>query len=329
MVQQEVPGAVVLAEALLPLHCAPDPEQACRTILQSLTPLCGAAYVLRIAADRPGGAGRAVSFAGGDGPVFARLRAAGCPVPRRFDLTALLGQGGAGAHGRLWDVRALGEAPGELAWVGQAAAELGTEHVVLVPAPDTGAPAWVLLLFVAATWPDAVAQLVAAHLVAATANLLRVQDLQRSAEIDPETLVHTSRRFESEAAREVLRAARHWQPLSLVVVRPAGGGNLREIAAALMRTIRRSDIVGRLEPDGFGLILPETGASGAARVLARLSERAARGQFSLHAGTATFPEDGRTWDALQQAAHARLHPVESGPASWPELDGTRAIAGLP
>jgi GGDEF domain-containing protein len=210
------------------------------------------------------------------------------------------------------------------------AAELGVRAVAVAPIPVTAPAAGVLALFTGPVWPDSVAEVVTAHVAAAMTNLLRAQNLQRSAEIDPETLVHTSRRFESEAVRELQRAVRHWHQVSVIVVVPdddeAGAGRLGEISAELVRTIRRSDTAGRLDSGGFGLVLPETGAGGAARVLARLGERAGRGHISLRAGAATFPEDGRAWEDLLETAQSRLRPVE-GVAPDPTQFDDHAMAG--
>jgi GGDEF domain-containing protein len=312
---------VALAEALLAVHRVSDPEQACRAVLQALAPAYGDAFTLRVAADRPGAAGRAVSFAGADGPVFARLRAAGWPTPRRFEMASLLGMAGGGDSARIHDVAAIagGTALGE--WMRCVGPELGSVSVAVAPLAVTAPASGVLALFTGPGWPDRVAEVVAAHIAAAMTNLLRAQNLQRSAEIDPETLVHTSRRFESEAVRELQRAVRHWHQVSVIVVRPddeSGPGRLGEISAELVRTIRRSDTAGRLDSGGFGLVLPETGAGGAARVLARLGERAGRGHIRLRAGAATFPEDGRAWEELLEIAQSRLRPVES---VAPDTDG--------
>lgn len=319
-----------LADALLGVHRAADPDQACRAALLALTPIYGPAYLLRLVADRPGGPGRAVSFLGSDGPVFARLRAAGCPAPQRIDLPALVPPTAfrPEPHHLPLAESSGSEAVGE--WPRVAARELGVSSGTAIALGGDGREAGALVLLTASGWPQQIAGVTVAHVGAAVANLLRAQEVQRSAEIDPETLVYTARRLEGEAVRELQRAARYRHNLSLIVVRtgeqPAHPARPRELASALVRTIRRSDVVGRLDSGGFALILPETGTAGAARVIARLGERASRARLAVEAGSATFPADGRSWGELRASADGRLRAID-GPLTPESV--TRARDGAP
>jgi len=59
--------------------------------------------------------------------------------------------------------------------------------------------------------------------------------------------------------------------------------------------------------DEFALLLPETDDAGANILLRRLLDGAASGAARFSAGTAIYPRDGRTAEALLQEADAALY----------------------
>jgi diguanylate cyclase (GGDEF)-like protein len=329
---------VDLLDVLLTVHREPEPDPALRAALAALAPAYGQAYVMRLTIDRAAAAARVVSFAGSDGPVFARMRHAGCPVPGRLSAGALLPPSpvdpaaGAVRYGGMRDV--LGGAFGD-PWCAGAERELGVASATLAPVVVDEMPQGMVILLCSRGWTEPVARAVVAHAAVAVANSVRRQELQRSAEIDPETLVHNHRHFESALARELSRAARYHHSVSLVIVESVtqglNSGQLRAIAAHLFRTVRRSDTVGRVDGAGFALILPETGAAGALTVISRLAERAERDGLELRAGSATHPDDGRSWNELLVAATSRQRRIKGAGAGrgkrGPQPAGVKAAGG--
>ena len=91
----------------------------------------------------------------------------------------------------------------------------------------------------------------------------------------------------------------------------AGDDLLRDVATALQQTIRAQDTVARIGGDEFCVLAPETDRAGVERLesrLARAVERATAGVDMLSAslGTSLFPADGRSPEALLDAADHRL-----------------------
>ena len=94
-----------------------------------------------------------------------------------------------------------------------------------------------------------------------------------------------------------------------------GDALLLEIAKRLNASIRDEDTVSRLGGDEFVLLLPNTGADGAAHVAEKLLERVARlckvEQHELvvtpSIGIAMYPEDGKDFEMLSQCADVAMY----------------------
>jgi diguanylate cyclase (GGDEF)-like protein len=96
---------------------------------------------------------------------------------------------------------------------------------------------------------------------------------------------------------------------------------LRVVADTIRDTSRESDFVGRLGGDEFLIVLPDTGAVGAARycrrILRALAEAGpASGNASLHfpglsLGIAIFPDHGPAADLLIRAADAAMYSAKN------------------
>ena len=126
------------------------------------------------------------------------------------------------------------------------------------------------------------AELVAACLRAAKANAL-LTDL---AECDPLTGLANRRRFDRLLALEWRRAQRERQPLALLMIdvdhfkryndrygHPAGDLCLKRLAVILSEAARRpGDLAVRMGGEEFALLLPNTGAAGAAAIAAGLRD---------------------------------------------------------
>jgi diguanylate cyclase (GGDEF)-like protein len=109
-------------------------------------------------------------------------------------------------------------------------------------------------------------------------------DYQRDlASTDELTGVPNRRALVEAAAREIARAARESDPISLVYIdvdhfkrvndklgHDAGDRLLRTIAHTLETACRRADLVARLGGDEFAVLLPKTGPEAAARVAGKL-----------------------------------------------------------
>jgi len=97
-----------------------------------------------------------------------------------------------------------------------------------------------------------------------------------------------------------------------------GDDALVRVAQTLARGLRTSDLVARLGGDEFALLLPDTGAEEAGKVLARLAAAevcASDGRggallLTLSWGTATWPQDGASPEQLLHAADQRLYVMK-------------------
>lgn len=168
-------------------------------------------------------------------------------------------------------------------------------------------------------------------LVAYTLVLLReaLRHEQELARTDWLTGVANSRSFLELAARELARAQRREQAITMAYLdvdrfknvndtrgHAAGDAILREIAAALRDGVRNIDVVARLGGDEFAMLLTEVDAEGAPavmeRVFQRLSAVAARHRcgigFSL--GVVTFDPPVHTLDEMIRAADDAMYTVK-------------------
>ena len=95
----------------------------------------------------------------------------------------------------------------------------------------------------------------------------------------------------------------------------AGDELLRDVAAALVGALREQDTVVRVGGDEFCVLAPQTNATGAEQLRARVvdalgSLTAGVGGLSASVGVAIFPEDGRDADVLLAAADAAALEVK-------------------
>jgi diguanylate cyclase (GGDEF)-like protein len=178
--------------------------------------------------------------------------------------------------------------------------------------------------------------LVAATALAA-AIVLRSRDLRRLSTIDRLTAIANRGWFDERFESELSRRRRTGAPLAVLMLdvdhfkefndrfgHAAGDEALRRIAAALRRTLRRSDLLARYGGEEFVVLLPETGAAEAlakAEVLRRtilaLPVWTGRGAtapaLTASIGVASAPDDGETSDVLLASADARLfHAKHAG-----------------
>ena len=158
-------------------------------------------------------------------------------------------------------------------------------------------------------------------LLALRARLERERDaMRRFALRDPLTGLDNRRALDERLGYEIARHTRHGESFAVLALdlagfklvndrfgHDAGDEVLRDAAAALVEVVRAQDTVVRLGGDEFCVLAPQTGQASADRLSARMRAALAgvtAGVSGLSAsmGSAVFPADGTTPDALLAAA---------------------------
>jgi diguanylate cyclase (GGDEF)-like protein len=164
------------------------------------------------------------------------------------------------------------------------------------------------------------------HLLRQRADTLILR-LDEAAKTDPLTGLANRRGFDLMFDEELYRAQRTGRPLTLMLVdvdglktindeygHAAGDVALR-LVADVLRAQRRTDRSARLGGDEFAVLLPDTGADGAAmlakRVVASVRESAEYSfPVTLSMGIACTPGDGTTVEDLHHAADTALYAAK-------------------
>jgi len=155
-----------------------------------------------------------------------------------------------------------------------------------------------------------------------------LKNLHRTAVTDPLTGLQNRRLFDETVDKELNRARRYNQPLSLVILdlhrfkevndkhgHPRGDEVLHAAAATFRKALRTSDSSFRIGGDEFALILPQTDAAQASALSRRIgvvfSELLRPLQLSISVGidhgVATFPQDADQRTQLVHIADERLY----------------------
>jgi diguanylate cyclase (GGDEF)-like protein len=93
----------------------------------------------------------------------------------------------------------------------------------------------------------------------------------------------------------------------------AGDAALVAIASTLRAGLRAIDSLARVGGDEFAVLLPATGAAGAAEAAARLTARVAAGSLpAISIGSAAYGSDGHSADDLLRAADLGLYAAKRG-----------------
>ncbi len=111
---------------------------------------------------------------------------------------------------------------------------------------------------------------------------------------DPITGVYSATYFRHRLQQEVARSHRYQRPLTLIAVRcPAASNDARaaRLAAVLHDVCRNVDLVARLDPDLFAVLLPETPIESSAAVTSRIVEQAGAGGLVCSVGAAGLGAD--------------------------------------
>jgi diguanylate cyclase (GGDEF)-like protein len=157
----------------------------------------------------------------------------------------------------------------------------------------------------------------------------RVDELQKLSTTDGLTQVHNHRHFQERLREEFRRAQRYDDALALIILdldhfksindrfgHMTGDGVLREVSAALLRSVRETDLVARYGGEEFAVLLPRTHLTGALTVAERISKElaslrlGAEGSLRVTAslGVSGFPHRAvLTAEQLVQTADAALY----------------------
>ena len=163
----------------------------------------------------------------------------------------------------------------------------------------------------------------------------RIDWAERVANSDMLTGLANARTLTRVMELEIARAARQGVELTLVLFdvddltgfneangRAAGDDVLREVAAVVGETVRFVDTVARWGGDEFMVVAPGAkGTTVARRIVDAVAARAEASdkQFTVSAGLARFPVDGKTGDELVRAAEAALRAAQAaGPGTFAE-----------
>jgi diguanylate cyclase (GGDEF)-like protein len=181
----------------------------------------------------------------------------------------------------------------------------------------------------------------AAYGALALRNAWLLAGVQRLAATDGLTKIANRRSFELTLEREVSRATRTAEHLSLVMVdidhfkqlndslgHQGGDEVLRNAAASLAMACREFDTAARYGGEEFAVILPGAGPEEAFEVAERLRQAVAAAPNPLpitaSAGVATFPAHAGDGDSLVRAADQALYASKRA-----GRDRTTASAGIP
>jgi diguanylate cyclase (GGDEF)-like protein len=181
----------------------------------------------------------------------------------------------------------------------------------------------------------------AGHAALALRNARLLAERERLAAIDGLTGLANRREFDLGLAREVNRAERTHEPLSLVVfdvdhfkkindTRGHLGGDevLRSIAEVLAAAVREMDLVARYGGEEFAVILPRCDQHDAIRVVERITamtrQRGDLDGVTLSSGLATIPFNADDGLSLVAAADEALYESKRAGRNRYSVSGRRA-----
>lgn len=158
---------------------------------------------------------------------------------------------------------------------------------------------------------------------------------QQQALSDELTGLANFRHFEKALEREIKRAGRYSEPLSLLILdvddfkhyndrngHLAGNQVLQQLAKILTKDVREIDLVARYGGEEFAVILPSTSKQGALLTAERIRRAIERHKFpygrnqprravTVSGGLATYPVDGKSAKELVSKADTSLYRAKS------------------
>ena len=164
----------------------------------------------------------------------------------------------------------------------------------------------------------------ASHAALALRNAWLAEQVQRMADTDSMTGLANRRTFARSLEREVARASRRHEPLSLAMIdvdhfkrindehgHPTGDEVLQRVAAAIKKECRGFDIPARYGGEEFAVVLPDCSSRESLRVVERLRKSLEHlgmpFAVTASAGVATFPTHATSAEALVHAADEALY----------------------
>jgi diguanylate cyclase (GGDEF)-like protein len=173
-----------------------------------------------------------------------------------------------------------------------------------------------------------IADLIADHAVQALGNAAQFAAARTTPFVDEVTGLPTRRHLVVEADRELRRIGvngtasvlfidvDHFKQVNDTHGHELGSRVLRELGVVVSRGVRRSDTLARCGGDEFAVLLPaadtEAALGVAERVRAAVQAARAGGQrLTVSVGVATYPQDGRTPDALLAAADRAMYRAKA------------------
>jgi diguanylate cyclase (GGDEF)-like protein len=214
---------------------------------------------------------------------------------------------------------------------GLAALLPGTRNLIVVPLTAEGRATGSLLLEHSLRSGSRVERRVvtaverfASYAALALRNAVLLEQVQRMAATDGLTAIANRRTFESTLEREIARASRHAEPVSLVMVdidhfkalndshgHQAGDDVLRNVAAALACECREFDLAARYGGEEFAIILPGCTAEESLVIAERfrrvVSAAPAVVPITASAGVATYPDHAKDAAELVRVADEALY----------------------
>ncbi|MEN6080790.1 sensor domain-containing diguanylate cyclase [Chromobacterium piscinae] len=216
------------------------------------------------------------------GPIIVYVNPAMCRMSG-YDASELLGRSPRVLQGPLTDPAALLQLSAALRDGRQTTVELLNYH-------RSGTPYWARLHLLPLFDESGELSHFAALQQDTTARHIRSEALYRIVVSDEASSLFNRQMFFDVGAKCMRLALRQGKPLAAVLLEAddlcrlnksygqlVGQMLMRIVAQSIAAAIRESDVAGRLSPQEFGLLLPETGEAEAQVVLARIRERLSAG----------------------------------------------------
>ena len=222
------------------------------------------------------------------------------------------------------------------------------ENAIVAPLLDGDALLGVLALYDRPDQPYEedhlrVISIIAKHVASAVKNAVLYEKTHESALTDPLTSLPNARYLFVSFEEEISRAVRQQVPLSIIELdvnnfkdvndrygHPAGDRILRGLARAIRSQLRGCDTCVRYAGDEFIVTVPGVGQGEIAKVEQRIQAAIENHKFAVHGGkglrisvsmgSASFPEDGRSFEALMAVADARMYEVKFARRKRPQDD---------